>query len=419
MGVHEDFAARLDEIERDQAVGGLAALLGFLLDGDEPAPVRRRREVRIAGAGKRTRHGRTAQALDAGLRRVDVHQRLAGEAVVATAVLVHHRTRVVVRRRHVGGHTSGCAADHDLTPALVGTPLQPMQRPPMPARHGDPAHGGGDVRRSERRRPGSVGGGLRHGTLAGGPYCTDPVDAIDVAILIGGGLAAGVVNTLAGGGSLLTVPLLALVGLPGTLANGTNRVGILVQNATASWGFWREGVPGFREAAPLLLPVVLGAALGAYGISQVDDAWFEHAFGVLMLVLLIPTLRGRGPAEANPKERARWVQSLLFFGIGLYGGAFQAGAGILLIYAISFSGVDLVRTNSMKVVINACFTLVVLPIFVWADQIAWGPAAVLSIGFAAGGAIGPRLAVRGGERLIRPVLAVAVVALAARMLGLY
>ena len=124
------------------------------------------------------------------------------------------------------------------------------------------------------------------------------MDPIDALLLVAGGLAAGVVNTLAGGGSLLTVPLLTFVGLPGTLANGTNRVGILIQNGVASWGFWREGVPGFRAAAPLVGPVALGALLGAYGISQVDDALFERLFGGVMLVLLVPTLRGTARASA-------------------------------------------------------------------------------------------------------------------------
>lgn len=246
------------------------------------------------------------------------------------------------------------------------------------------------------------------------------MDPIEALLLVAGGLAAGVVNTLAGGGSLLTVPLLTFVGLPGTIANGTNRVGIVIQNGVASWGFWREGVPGVRAAAPLVGPVALGALLGAYGISQVDDALFERLFGLVMLVLLVPTLRGGGAGrELAATTMPSWLRTLLFFGIGLYGGAFQAGVGILLIYGISWSGVDLVRTNSMKVVINFCFTLLVLPIFVFSNQIDWGAALVLGAGFAMGGLVGPRLAVRGGERLIRPVLGVSVVALAGRMLGLY
>ena len=244
------------------------------------------------------------------------------------------------------------------------------------------------------------------------------MQASDALLLAGGGLVAGVVNTLAGGGSLLTVPLLTFVGLPGSVANGTNRVGVLLQNGVASWGFWREGVSGVRTALPLLAPVAAGALLGAFTISRVSDAVFERAFGVVMLVLLVPMLRPRssGPARA---PLAALPRTLLFLVIGVFGGAFQAGVGILLLSALSAGGSDLVRGNAAKVVLNFCFSLLVLPIFVSAQQVALPEALALGSGFAAGGVVGPRLAVRGGERLIRPVLACAVVALAGRMLGLY
>lgn len=238
----------------------------------------------------------------------------------------------------------------------------------------------------------------------------------DALLLAGGGLVAGVVNTLAGGGSLLTVPLLTLMGLPGTVANGTNRVGVLIQNGVASWGFWREGVSGIRPALPLVAPVAAGALIGAGLASRLSDAGFERAFGVVMLLLLIPMLRAR-PAEPR-RPLPPLARHALFFAIGLYGGAFQAGVGILLLYGLASSGSDLVRSNAVKVVLNFCFSLLVLPIFVSAQQVALPEAAVLATGFAAGGLLGPRVAVRGGERVIKPVLALAVVALAARMLGL-
>jgi hypothetical protein len=240
----------------------------------------------------------------------------------------------------------------------------------------------------------------------------------EALLLAGGGLVAGVVNTLAGGGSLLTVPLLTFVGLPGTLANGTNRVGVLVQNGVASWGFWREGVSGVRTALPLLAPVAAGALAGAFTISRVSDAVFERAFGVVMLVLLVPMLRPRDPARPRaPLPPA--LRTLLFFAIGAFGGAFQAGVGILLLWALAAGGTDLVRGNAAKVVLNFCFSLLVLPVFVSARQVALPEAVALGAGFAAGGWLGPRIAVRGGERVIKPVLAAAVVALAGRMLGVY
>lgn len=242
----------------------------------------------------------------------------------------------------------------------------------------------------------------------------------DAALLLAGGLAAGVVNTLAGGGSLLSVPLLVLTGLPGTVANGTNRVGVLIQNGVAAWGFRSQGVSGLAGAVPLLVPVAVGALVGAAIASQLPDEVFERVFGVLMLLLLVPTLRRPKPPDPDEvRTPSPILRALLFFGIGLYGGAFQAGVGILLIFALSYGGLDLVRTNSVKVVVNFCFTLLALPVFLLADQVSWPEALTLGAGFAAGGFLGARLAVRGGERLIRPVLVVAVVALAGRMVGLY
>jgi len=237
---------------------------------------------------------------------------------------------------------------------------------------------------------------------------------------VGAGLVAGVVNSLAGGGSLLTVSLLVLLGLPGILANGTNRVGVLVQNAASAWRFRAEGVPGAAHALPLLVPVLAGSAAGAWGISRVADETFERLFGVLMVVLLVPILRRAQPAAA-PRV-PRWsgaTRFAVFLGIGLYGGSFQAGVGIPLLFALSWAGHDLVQANSIKVVVIFAVTAVAIPIFAAQGQIAWGPAAALALGFFAGGELGARLAVRGGERVIRPVLAAAVLALAGRMLGLY
>jgi uncharacterized membrane protein YfcA len=243
------------------------------------------------------------------------------------------------------------------------------------------------------------------------------LSGVEAILLVAAGLAAGVVNTLAGGGSLLTVPALVLLGLPGTLANGTNRVGILIQSLVALGRFRAEGVSGFRDAVPVLLPVAAGSLLGAVLISRVEDATFERLFGVLMLVLLVPTLRRRGAGAARSWPRG--LSSAAYLAVGLYGGAFQAGIGIVLVFALSHAGHDLVRANALKLAVVAALTAVALPVFVWQGQVAWGPALLLAVGFAGGGELGARLAVRGGERLIRPVLAIAVLVLAGRMLGLY
>ena len=147
------------------------------------------------------------------------------------------------------------------------------------------------------------------------------MDAVDLTLLAVGGFAASVINTLAGGGSLITVGLLVFLGLPGTIANGTNRIGVLAQNATSIWRFRAEGFPAFREAMPILAPVVAGSLVGAVAISRVTPDFFEKLFGVVMLALLIPVLRrprdgtGESPRPWSPRTR-----TALFAAIGVYGG---------------------------------------------------------------------------------------------------
>jgi len=241
----------------------------------------------------------------------------------------------------------------------------------------------------------------------------------EIALLAGGGFVAGTINTLAGGGSLLTVPLLVLVGLPGNVANGSNRIGVVVAGSIAAWSFRAQGVSEFRRAAHVVVPLAIGSVVGAFAVSQLSDAAFERIFGIVMLLLLVPTLIRRPDPEAA--REGAWsmpVASAVFFAIGAYGGAFQAGIGVLLLLALARSGIDLVRANAIKVLVSAAVAAVSIPVFILGDQIAWGPATTLAVGFAGGGFVGARLAVRGGERLIRPVVALAVVALAARMLGL-
>lgn len=240
-------------------------------------------------------------------------------------------------------------------------------------------------------------------------------------LLAAGGLVAGVINTLAGGGSLITVPLLVFAGLPATTANGTNRIGVLFQNAVSTWRFRREGLDGLRGAVPVLIPAVVGSILGASIASRMSADVFRQVFGVAMIALLIPMVRGARTKskDAPTRPRSTLGNTLIFFGIGLYGGAIQAGVGLFLIAALARSGLDLVRANAIKVVVIGTLTLVAVPVFILHDQVDWPFASALVVGFAIGGEVGARAAVRGGERLIRPVLIMAVLAMSGRMLGFY
>ena len=241
----------------------------------------------------------------------------------------------------------------------------------------------------------------------------------DAFLLVFGGLAAGVINTMAGGGSTITVPLLVLAGVPGTQANGSNRVGVLASSAAAVISFRRLGVSGIRESSIVLIPVFFGSLIGSSLISQISDATFEKLFGVLMIPIVILTLISPTPRKDAEKKWSRGLTISVFTFVGLYGGAIQAGVGLVMILALSYSGFDLVKANSIKVLVNVLLTLVALPVFLIAGKVDWGPALTLAVGFTLGGWLGAKWAFQGGEKVIRFVMIVSALVLSGRLLGLY
>ena len=241
---------------------------------------------------------------------------------------------------------------------------------------------------------------------------------LEIAILVGGGLLAGFVNTLAGGGSFLTVPLLVLVGVPPTVANATNRIGVFAQTLAAVAGFRQEGVPGMRVALRLMPAALIGSWLGALLASSASDEVFGRVFALVMLAMLPVVLRNPAPRAGQPvRQLSRPVEIALYFAIGVYGGAIQAGIGIPLVLALAAtSGLDLVRANSVKVVIVAALTAVALAQFIYDGKVLWGHGISLAVGTGLGGYAASRFGARAGERLIRPVMTAAVIGLALRLL---
>ncbi len=237
-------------------------------------------------------------------------------------------------------------------------------------------------------------------------------------MLVAGGLVAGFINTLAGGGSFLTVPLLVLVGLPPTVANATNRLAVFAQTVSAVAGFRQEGVAGLGYAVRFLPATLAGSWLGAWVASSVPDRIFGPAFGAIMLLALPILLWNPRPSEASaPSGLGAPLQQVIYFSIGLYGGAVQAGIGIpLLLALVGAGGLDLVRANSVKVALIAALTAVALGQFIWAGKVVWIYGLVLAVGSGLGGYVASRAGARVGERLIRPVLAVSVILLALRLL---
>lgn len=246
------------------------------------------------------------------------------------------------------------------------------------------------------------------------------MELVHVVVLLGGGLVAGIVNAMAGGGSLLTVPLLVFADVPGNTSNGSNRVGVLANSLSAASTFRRLGVAGLSGIGRILGPAVVGSLVGSIGVSQLADETFEQVFGFVMIPVLVMSLRKPDVAAmADRPQWPTWLTTLVFFLIGVYGGAFQAGVGLMMIVALSRAGVDLVVANNIKVIVTMVFTVFALPVFIVNGDVEWAPALVLAAGLAVGGFVGAHITVAGGEKVIRPVLVVAVIVFAGRLLGLY
>lgn len=240
---------------------------------------------------------------------------------------------------------------------------------------------------------------------------------LQAVLLLFGGLAAGFINTLAGGGSAITVPIMTeIVGIG--VANGTNRIAILLANATAVTGFQRGGAVPWHRLARLIPPIVIGAAFGAWTATQMSGDVMKRIFAVvLILVAASVLLRPARWVEGHERDIGEPWRSLLFFGIGFYGGLVQVGVGFLLLGGLVLgSGMDLVKGNAAKVVLILCYTPLALIFFASASQVDLQVGLVLSVGQMTGAWIAARLAILKGASWVRWVLVAAAIVAALRML---
>lgn len=234
------------------------------------------------------------------------------------------------------------------------------------------------------------------------------------------GVVAGFLNVLAGGGSLLTLPLLIFFGLPAATANGTNRIAIFCQNIFAITGFKKQGVFPIRLALLCTPPALLGSYLGANLAINIDEMVFRRVLafimvGVLVFMAMDPMKRFR--TQEMPITPLRLgVLIVSFFGVGVYGGFVQAGVGFLIITALLVHGLDLVRTNAVKVLVIFAFTAVALGVFIVHGQVDYLLGFALAAGNSVGGWIATHFAVKKGHEWIKRFVIVTVLVFALRLL---
>lgn len=234
------------------------------------------------------------------------------------------------------------------------------------------------------------------------------MDIWQYLLLMSIGVAAGFLNVMAGGGSLLTVPVMVFMGIPGPVANGTNRIAILVQNITAIVTFFRHGYADFKLSVTLALCAMPGALVGALAGTELDGVWFNRALALIMLGVMLIMAFDRKPADTpaiSPSPQRLLWGHVLMIGVGFYGGFIQLGVGFLIMPVLHrVMGLDLVRVNMHKVFVIACYTLVALVVFALRVEMLWLLGLLLAAGYSCGAWLAVHTTLRQGERAIKIVL---------------
>ncbi len=239
-------------------------------------------------------------------------------------------------------------------------------------------------------------------------------------LLFGVGSVAGVLNVVAGGGSFLTLPVMIFLGLPPTLANGTNRVGVVLQNAGAVWSFRRHGMVDWSYLLWAAFPAMVGAILGSWVALWVGDELFQRILAFLMIAVTLWTLwdplkKMQLGAAGSSQTPVVAVLAVGFFLSGIDGGFVQAGVGFVILATTSLAGLDLVRGNAVKVLSVLCFGVVSLGMFAWQDKVDWWIGLALGTGMALGGLVGVKLTVLKGHAWIKRVVTVTIIVFALRL----
>ncbi|PIE23621.1 MAG: hypothetical protein CSA60_04165 [Neptuniibacter caesariensis] len=237
------------------------------------------------------------------------------------------------------------------------------------------------------------------------------------------GIATGWLNVVAGGGSLLSVPALLFMGLPAPVANGTNRIAILLQNVMATWTFFRQGLQDFKLSFSLSAMACIGALSGANVGVQLQGVWFDRLLALVMLLVLLSMLfqnnakhaTDPGPIKIGRLRYGAGHAAMLL--VGFWGGLIQIGVGFILMPVLQrMFALDLVRVNAHKVFIVASYTLVALVVFAAQIDIAWEAGIALAVGTVVGGWLGAHSSIRQGQAWIRRVFLLCLIAMIGKLL---
>jgi uncharacterized protein len=241
--------------------------------------------------------------------------------------------------------------------------------------------------------------------------------------LIVSGLFVGFINTLAGGGTIISLSLLMFLGLPAPIANGTNRVAVVFQNLVAVRNFKKSGILKTKKGFHLAIPTIFGSLAGAKIAVNLNEQFIEYTIAFVMLVILFfvffkPQMWLKG-TDSKINKKTNWKIYVLFFVIGLFGGFIHVGVGYFLLAALVMAcGFNLVEGNAVKNLLVLLYVPFTLFVFVWQDQVMWSYGLIHAVGNMIGAYIASKYAVKWGSGFVRWIIVIVVVVSVADLLNI-
>lgn len=246
----------------------------------------------------------------------------------------------------------------------------------------------------------------------------------EIIIITTAGMLAGFINTLSGGGSVISLSLLILMGLPANIANGTNRINIFFQSLSSVSSFARQRMFTSMKPVWLGIPATLGSVLGAMVAVDVNKKVIEIAMAVAMVTMVFflfykPDKWLKENTRLLDRKITFW-QLLIFFAVGFYGGFIQVGIGYFLLLSLVLGvGYNLVQANAVKNLIVFFYALFALAVFIINGQVNYLYGLILSAGSVIGALIASYLAVKKGAGFIRAVILLSVILSILQITGLF
>jgi uncharacterized protein len=249
------------------------------------------------------------------------------------------------------------------------------------------------------------------------------MSVVEIIVIVVAGIFVGFINTLSGGGSVISLSLLILLGLPASIANGTNRISIFFQTFSSVSSFTRQKMFDSMKPVWLGIPATIGSVLGALVAVDVNEKIIETAMCVAMVLMVFFLFYKPDKwLKENPRllrNPLRWWHFLIFFAVGFYGGFIQVGVGYFLLMALMIGvGYDLVKANAVKNLIVFFYAIFALLVFMITGQVNYLYGLILSAGSIIGALIASYLAVKKGAGFIRAIILLSVILTILQVSGL-